>query len=106
MSDLGATQSPIRRAGFLGVGGRKSSYTLTLKLAHLDRCLHLHSDFILFELKEVREDARILALFFVVGGPEGRHLVFPVAGIAAAEAVVVAALGRYEFACRGRIGSC
>lgn len=81
-------------------GGRKSSYTLTLKFAHLDRCLHLHSDFILFELKEVREDARIFALFLVVGGPEGRHLVFPVAGITAAEAVVVAALGRYEFTYR------
>lgn len=87
-------------------GGRKSSYTLTLKLAHLNRCLHIHSNFILFKLKEVREDTRIFALFLVVGGPEGRHFVFPVAGITAAEAVVVAALGRYEFTYRGIIGSC
>lgn len=84
----------------------KISYTLAFKFAHLDRRLHLHSNFILFKLKEGGKDARILALFFLVGGPEGRYFVFPVAGVAAAEAIVVAPLGRYEFSCRGRTGSC
>lgn len=37
---------------------------MTLKLAHLDRCLHLHSNFLFFKLEEVRELLRILVLFF------------------------------------------
>lgn len=86
--------------------GEKISYTLTLKFAHLDRCLHLHSNFILFKLEEGRENAWILALFFLVGGPEGLYLVSPVAGVAAAEAVVVAPLGGYEFSCGGRTENC
>lgn len=79
---------------------------MTLKLAHLDRCLHLHSNFLLFKLEEGRELLRILVLFFQVNSPKGRHFIFPVAGIATPEAVVVAALGGYEFACSGRIESC
>lgn len=86
--------------------GEKISFTLTLKFAHLDRRLHLHSNFILFKLKEGGEDARILALFFLVGGPKGRYFVFPITGVAAAEAVVVAPLGGYKFSCKGRTGNC
>lgn len=42
-----------------------------------------------------------MTLLFFVGGAEGGDFAFPVAGVTAAEAVVVAALGGDEFAWGG-----